>query len=485
MYGYPYGYLPTPIEPSVHQTPRIPFPGYPSHTAIPNPAAFISPTRAPLASTQPSPSKSHKRSYDEDITVQAKRVRKNGRMTTKGGASSVKPVFSAKSSKAADSTVQLGKRSQQLLGPNWDETFDKLKQWKVPTLKEIAEELFPEKSANSVVGLWDRSFRTYKNICIFESVTGGGGDGDEATGVKFKESDSEEMHIHRKKLVRAKETGKDVGTLKAEDIEKWYSKGWFQLFNNRYHESPNVNRPIPRHSGSLLSDDEVADEDEEIDQLDEMSAFSDDLVIQERQPHDDDDFELDDGEWPPSPGCHNDESGCYNAPPSPTYVNIEPLPTIPIPPMSSAPQSSTKLKKPPSKVSKKNSGVSVATASSKLLTKQSGYLNERVAQSKIQLVLLRDKERREAVQEEERLTLEKRREEREQQEQLARREMDKQQLEREVEQWEYQKKLNKTKQVMEKDKQRFDAAQAVLRMPNITETLKDAANDALLSILRA
>ncbi|KAJ3924172.1 MAG: hypothetical protein NXY57DRAFT_970571, partial [Lentinula lateritia] len=314
---------------------------------------------------------------------------------------------------------------------------------------KIAEELFPEKSANSVGGLWDCSFRTYKNICIFESVTGCGGDGDEATGVKFKESDSEEMQIHRKKLARAKETGKDVGTLKAEDIEKWYSKGWFQLFDNRYHESPNVNRPIPRHSGSLLSNDEVADEDEEIDQLDEMSAFGDDLVIQETQPHNDDDFELDDGEWPPSPGCltlDNDESGCYDAPPSPTYVNTEPLSTIPIPPMSSAPQSSTKLKKPPSKVLKKNSGVSVATASSELLTKQSGYLDERVAQSKIQLVLLRDKEKREAVQEEERLTLEKRREEREQQEQLARREMDKQRLEREAEEWEYQKKLNETKQ---------------------------------------
>ncbi|KAJ3919583.1 hypothetical protein F5877DRAFT_77930 [Lentinula edodes] len=443
MYGYPYGYLPTPIEPT---------------------------------STQPSPSKSHKRSYDEDITVQPKRVRKNGGMTTKDGA------------KAHWLDTAKSQLFDRLLGPNWDETFDKLKQWKVPTLKKIAEELFPEKSANSVIGLWDRSFRTYKNICIFESVTGGGGDGDEATGVKFKESDSGEMQTHRKKLARAKETGKDVRTLKVEDIEKWYSKGWFQLFDNQYHESPNVNRPIPRHSGSLLSDNEVADEDEEINQLDEMSAFSNDLVIQETQPHDDDDFELDDGEWPPSPGCptlDNDESGCYDAPPSPTYVNIEPLPTIPIPPMSSAPQSSTKLKKPPSKVLKKNSGVSVTTASSKLLTKQSGYLDERVAQSKIQLVLLRDKEKREAVQEEERLTLEKRREEREQQEQLARREMDKQRSEREAEQWEYQKKLNEMKQIMEKDKQHFDAAQAVLRMPNISETLKDAANNALLSILHA
>ncbi|KAJ3849565.1 hypothetical protein EV368DRAFT_85421 [Lentinula lateritia] len=314
MYGYPYGYLPTPIEPSVHQTSRIPFPRYPSHTAIPNPAAFISPTRALLASTQPLPSKSHKCSYDEDIT---------------------------------------------------------------------------------------------------------------------------------------------------------------------FH-------PNSAQSGSLLSDNEVADEDEEIDQLDEMSAFSDDLVIQETQPHDDNDFELDNGEWPPSPGCltlDNGDSGCYDASPSPTYVNTEPLPTIPTPPMSSAPQSSTKLKKPPLKVSKKNSGVSVATASSELLTKQSGYLDEHVAQSRIQLVLLRDKEKREAVREEERLALEKRREEREQQEQLARREMDKQRLEREAEQWEYQKKLNEMKQVMEKDKQRFDAAQAVLWMPNITETLKDAANNALLSIL--
>ncbi|KAJ4486620.1 hypothetical protein C8J55DRAFT_558618 [Lentinula edodes] len=387
---YMYGYLPTPIEPSVHQTPRIPFPGYPSHTAIPNPAAFISPTRAPLASTQPSPSKSHKRSYDEDITVQAKHVRKNGGMTTKGGA------LKKDGAKAHWSDTAKSQLFDRLLGPNWDETFDKLKQWKVPTLKKIAEELFPEKSANSVIGLWDCSFRTYKNICIFESVTGGGGDGDEATGVKFNESDSEEMQTHCRKLAKAKETGKDVGTLKAEDIEKWYSKGWFQLFDNRYHESPNVNRPIPRHSGSLLSDNEVADEDEEIDQLDEMSAFGDDLVIQETQPHDDDDFELDDGEWPPSPGCptlDNDESGCYDAPPSPTYVHTEPLPTIPIPPMSSAPQSSTKLKKPPSKVSKKNSGVSVATASSELLTKQSGYLDEHIAQSKIQLVLLRDKEK--------------------------------------------------------------------------------------------
>ncbi|KAJ3860707.1 hypothetical protein EV359DRAFT_85047 [Lentinula novae-zelandiae] len=351
----------------------------------------------------------------------------------------------------------------RLLGPNWDETFDKLKQWKVPALKKITEELFPEKSANSVVGLWDHSFRTYKNICIFESVTGGGGDGDEATGVKFKESDSEEMQIHRKKLARAKETGKDVGTLKAEDIEKWYSKGWFQLFDNRYHESPNINCPIPRHSGSLLSDNEVADEDEEINQLDEMSAFGDDLVIQETQSHDNDNFKLDDGEWPPSPGCptlDNSDSGCYDAPPSPTYINTEPLPTIPTPPMLSAPQSSTKLKKPPSKVLKKNSGVSVATASSELLTKQSGYLNEHVAQSKIQLVLLQDKEKREAGGKRSR-------------------------LEQEAEQWEYQKKLNKTKQVMEKDKQCFDAAQAVLRMPNITETLKDTANNALLSILLA
>ncbi|KAF9061056.1 hypothetical protein BDP27DRAFT_1429370 [Rhodocollybia butyracea] len=481
MYGYyltpPYRHPATPNseEGVLVHPPGLAFPGYPTHTAIPNPRAYVPLERPPLVSipTQPSPTKSHKRPSEQGSSQQGEK-RKKTEVEKEG----------TRWSDSAKSQFY-----ERLLAPNRDETFEKLRKFKSATLKKIGIELFPKKTFHSVTGLWDRSFRVYKNICAFEGVTGGGGDGDEQD-VDGKNNDTEEMKMYRKQLARAKRTGKEVGTLKAEEIDKWYSKGWFQLFNNRYHESPNVSRPIPRHSNGDLSEDDKSptgnggdsNEDAKLDQLDSNDQ---DLGIPTQQMQFDDDdnnFQLGANEWPPSPGreiLNYDENFGYDS-------DVPSTKTLATP---AAPKSMAKPVPKPAKTPKldsktpKSAGASVAAASSELLTKQSGYLDESVAQMKIQLALLREKEMRESTQEDERLVLEQKREQREEEEQKAQRDMDRQRLEREAEQWEYQKKQDEEKQIMEKDKRRFDAAQAILQMPNVSDALKDAANEALLSIL--
>ncbi|KAJ3831402.1 hypothetical protein F5878DRAFT_647664 [Lentinula raphanica] len=472
MYTYPYGYSATPNPPALlSNTPSAVFPGYPTHTAVPNPRAYISPVRPPLTQMRNTSNPRKRTANAGSSSGQSKRPKNETNTTLKDGARQWGDNDKAR-------------LFERVLGPDNDETFSKLKQFKTSTLKKITAELFPQKTVNSVTGLWDRSFRIYKNICAFESVTGGGGDGDEEV-LDEKDSDSEQMRDYRKQLGRAKRAGKEVGTLKVEEIDKWYSNGWFALFDNRYHESPNVSQPVVRHSGGDISGDE-----------DEIEA---DPLESEGHPED-----LDQIYWPASPGRfgvtvdEEDVAGQdlfdldgepLKAMQSSASMDERNEETFDSPATEKKPaintSSTSSASKPQSKSSKKTGGTSVMAASSELLSKQSGYLDERVAQNKLQLALLQEKENREAVQDEERLKLEKRRDEREDSLQRARQDMDRQRLDREAEQWEYEKKAQEKKHVMEKDKQRFDAAQAVLQMPNINDTVKEAANEALLKILRA
>ncbi|KAJ3714516.1 hypothetical protein C8R42DRAFT_646436 [Lentinula raphanica] len=466
MYTYPYGYSATPNPPALlSNTPSAVFPGYPTHTAVPNPRAYISPVRPPLTQMRNTSNPRKRTANAGSSSGQSKRPKNEPNTTSKDGA------------------CQWGDNDkarlfERVLGPDNDETFSKLKQFKTSTLKKITAKLFPQKMVNSVTGLWDRSFRIYKNICAFESVTGGGGDGDEEV-LDEKDSDSEQMRDYRKQLGRAKRAGKEVGTLKVEEIDKWYSNGWFALFDNRYHESPNVSRPVVRHSGGDISGDE-----------DEIEA---DPLESEGHPED-----LDQIYWPASPGRFGvtvDEEDVAGQ----DLFDLDGEPLKAMQSLASMDKRNEETFDSPATEKKTRDKhlidiICLQTAieifkenwwHNELLSKQSGYLDERVAQNKLQLALLQEKENREAVQDEERLKLEKRRDEREDSLQRARQDMDRQRLDREAEQWEYEKKAQEKKHVMEKDKQRFDAAQAVLQMPNINDTVKEAANEALLKILRA
>jgi hypothetical protein len=78
--------------------------------------------------------------------------------------------------------------------------------------------------------MYDRSLQLYKAICAFELFTGGG-DAD-SDGEIDADDEDERLHHYTKRLEGARSTGKAVGKLTMSDIDKWYNKGWYTLFND-------------------------------------------------------------------------------------------------------------------------------------------------------------------------------------------------------------------------------------------------------------
>jgi hypothetical protein len=83
-----------------------------------------------------------------------------------------------------------------------------------------------------VKGQYTRSRTIYNNIVAFEKFTGnGGGDGDD-DGSEDDEDDKKERYGLR--LEGARKKGINTGTISANVIHQWYSKGWYDLSNSRF-----------------------------------------------------------------------------------------------------------------------------------------------------------------------------------------------------------------------------------------------------------
>ncbi|KAF8487689.1 hypothetical protein JB92DRAFT_2836563 [Gautieria morchelliformis] len=96
----------------------------------------------------------------------------------------------------------------------------------------------------------ERLLKTYKYILAFDGYTGnGGGDGDDDDG----DPDPSDNRVLKRRLDGAHVAGHAVGNLSVQIVQDWERKGWYELFNNRMSEKPNLRQDKVCHSGGPLS----------------------------------------------------------------------------------------------------------------------------------------------------------------------------------------------------------------------------------------
>ncbi|KAJ7598120.1 hypothetical protein C8J56DRAFT_1091269 [Mycena floridula] len=352
------------------------------------------------------------------------------------------------SGKGQWSKEERGKLYSYFLDAGNDDKFATLA-FKKSAMKKASQLLFKEKrNHSSVSSLWDRTMRTYKLMVAFYTFTGGAGDGD------GDPDGNQELRL-QERLQKAKVAGKAVGTLKAAEIELWNKKGWYDLFHVRYGTKPNITRAFERHSNG-----EVSGDDEPVSQPSQTST---------QPPESDGDTLI---------GSDASSRRATSVP----FSNWERSPS-PAVTASIAIKSEPDVKPPlPQQQISSTNNNSITSVSTNLLGQQSDYLQERSANAKVQLDIIQKKEEREAAQNAERLELEKKKTHSELEDRQNRLEIERERLRRESEQWEHSKIVAKETQELEKKKYKVDAAHKIIGNPNITDRVRDAADQFLFEL---
>ncbi|KAG1792522.1 uncharacterized protein HD556DRAFT_1444519 [Suillus plorans] len=125
-----------------------------------------------------------------------------------------------------------------LLGPD-SELYKELGANSRYAYRKVSEQKFSGKrSPESVRSRYERLRKLFTYILAFESMTGNG-EGD---------PDVEELD---EQIKNARAAGKDVGNLSGIMLKRWYTEGWYELFNNRLGEHPGLVRQHDFHSGTI------------------------------------------------------------------------------------------------------------------------------------------------------------------------------------------------------------------------------------------
>ncbi|KAI6004879.1 hypothetical protein EDD15DRAFT_2191635 [Pisolithus albus] len=116
--------------------------------------------------------------------------------------------------------------------------------------KKVSAQVFSgQRTIESVRGRYERMRKLFTYILNYESITGnGGGDPD--------------VETLDEQIENARLAGKDVGNLSGAMLKKFYTLGWYDLFNDRLGEHPGLMREEEFRSGSLSDTVEISSDGE-------------------------------------------------------------------------------------------------------------------------------------------------------------------------------------------------------------------------------
>ncbi|KAG1804016.1 hypothetical protein EV424DRAFT_1581703 [Suillus variegatus] len=138
---------------------------------------------------------------------------------------------------------------EALLGPD-SELYTELGTNAKYAYRKVSQTKFDGKrSPQSVRSRYERLRKLFTYILAFESMTGNGeGDPD------VKELDEQ--------IKNARVAGRDVGNLSGTMLKRWYTEGWYELFNNRLGEHPGLVREHDFRSGTISDTIEISSDED-------------------------------------------------------------------------------------------------------------------------------------------------------------------------------------------------------------------------------
>ncbi|KAF9072648.1 hypothetical protein BDP27DRAFT_1360956 [Rhodocollybia butyracea] len=133
-----------------------------------------------------------------------------------------------------------------MLNQDADDVFKKLQVSSNKIWKMVAEaDIVPGRTAAQMKTKFDASLATFKQLYKFRNFTGHGADADD-----YDWDNEEAVTTHLKNLLKA---GNDIAGLSAKVCRLWMKEGWYDLFNNWYHDNPCVAHEVVRSLAGKIS----------------------------------------------------------------------------------------------------------------------------------------------------------------------------------------------------------------------------------------